>query len=188
MSCDHEQQLAVAYTEMYVERDMENQIQKSRDGEVANHDYDTEEFKDFLNKNYKLKDAIEDIQILYFETSKMLAPATLLAYDCYRDKERQKELVRQGKSETENSLHNFKPSLACDHIPVLNDKPMWKDYLQLHFIYGMMYVLFQDLKKKYNWHWQIRSGMDWEMNNYTQNKTSLYDPGHIEFRPLDYRP
>ena len=151
-------------------------------------DYDTDEFKDFLDENPKLKQARGELQILYFHTLLYLAPAKLLIYDSYRPPKTQEKLVEEGKSQTEKSLHNYNPSFACDHIPTLNGVAKWKSYRQLHFVYGVIYAIFRDLQKKYNWPYNIRSGMDWGMTNYTENKTTLYDPGHIELRTLDYKP
>ena len=152
--------------------------------------YDTSipEFHAFLNKYPKLKLAREELQILYYYTIKELGPQMLLITDTYRPPKSQEKLLKEGKSEDKHSLHNLNPSHACDHVPLHQGELMWKDYRQMHFIYGLMYAIFQNLKRLHKWPWNIRCGMDWEMNNYTEDKTTLYDPGHIELRPLDYKP
>ena len=145
-------------------------------------------FGRFIGKNPKLNSALDELQILYFYTTKVLAPAEFVVYDSYRAPDTQEKLLKEGKSEDVHSLHNLNPSHACDHVPIVNGKAQWKAYKQFHFIYGIMYTTFQKLKHDNNWQWNIRSGMDWEMDNYTEDKTTLYDPGHIELRPLDYKP
>ena len=142
--------------------------------------WDGNEFNEFLDNNPKVKTARKELQYLYFYTSKIIAPSRILIYECHRSKERQLKLKKKGLSQVRFGQHNYNPSRACDFIPLKDGKARWEDYSQIHFVIGVQRAVFDFLNFE---GLRLRSGADWDENNYTQDKTTLYDPGHSAIRP-----
>ena len=125
----------------------------------------------------------QDLQIVF--------NAVIRLYDCTivegeRSEERQKELVKTGKSKTMKSKHLFRPSKAVDAVPwpfdydKLNkgDKDTWNQFY--HFV-GFVMGVASGLGIK------LRSGADWNQNYDIKDET-FRDLFHFELITEDSQP
>ena len=140
--------------------------------------FDVKDFVKFLDDNPRVESARGELQLVYYYTLAIIKPARMLIYGCYRSKEKQFEKFKKGLSQVKFGDHNYNPSHACDTVPLKNGKAMWEDYSQFHFLIGVKKGIATELNTQLNWHLKYISGADWDNNNETTEKTSLYDPGH----------
>ena len=75
-----------------------------------------DDFTNFLTKNPKLQHASDELQDVYYYSSKLLGSDRLLIYECMRSKEDQLKAFNRGASKVRIGWHNF--GMACDSITV----------------------------------------------------------------------
>ena len=102
------------------------------------------DFLDFLEKHPKIKDAHEDLQFLLWKLWS-ISP-TWVVTECTRNPDRQRKLVRQGKSWTQNSRHLLRPAQACDLVTVRKGRKDFQDIDMLGFYLGITQGLADMLK------------------------------------------
>ena len=158
---------------------------------------DTEEikeFEEFLKRERRMATARPELKIMYFYVKKFVTtPKTgLIIYECNRSLKRQLMLYKRGASKVKRGNHNKMPSDACDMVPQRKEGrsqrwvARWYDYRQFHYLVGQAQGIFEFLKMRYGWNLRLRSGTDWDMNRYGQQRKEggFYDAGHLEIKEI----
>lgn len=160
-------------TEEKIDKLFEKKIQKT----VAFDYYlNVDDFTKFLLENPKLQSASDELQYVYYYSSKLFDDR-LLIYECHRSKEDQLKAFEKGASKVKLGWHNF--GMACDSITVENRKAKWKDIPQAIKIATIHKAVCNRLKKDKNGfkNLRCRSGMDFK---------SFKDFVHFELRPKKF--
>jgi len=114
------------------------------------------------DSNLKLEKADKRLQQMCI---KLIEKVDFKVIETHRTKERQKQLLKEGKTKTLNSKHLFMPSKAIDIAPYPID---WKDEKRFIEMGKMFLEIAKELGIKVRW------GHDWDMDG------DLYDQKFID--------
>lgn len=130
----------------------------------------------------RLETCHKDLQTLFEEVVRR--------YDCtilegHRSPERQRELVEQGLSKTQNSRHLTSPSMAVDVIPYPFKSSDWRNMKRFYHFQGYVKATFQQLQEagEIDPTHELVCGLDWDGDNDLDDQ-SFMDGPHFELRQL----
>lgn len=106
-----------------------------------------------------------------------LSPVDFTVIEGVRTEERQRQLVRNGASQTLNSRHLTGHAVDC--APLVNGAIPWNDKTQFKAVSDAMFAAAKELGVKIRW------GGDWNENGRSDDER-FYDGPHFELRRQDY--
>lgn len=130
----------------------------------------------------KLSTCHKDLQLIMNEAIK-ISNVDFGISEGYRSLEKQLQYFKEGKSKidgiTKKGKHNYKPSLAVDIFPYLENEANW-DNEHLSYLSGVIHAVSEILFAQGETTHKIRWGGNWDMDGVILLDQSFDDRPHFE--------
>lgn len=127
-----------------------------------------------------LENVHEDLKLIV-ETAILITQIDFTITEGHRTLERQKELLKAGKTTVAKGKHNLLPSMAVDFIAYVPGKPeLAYDKVHLIYLVGVFTAVSELLYKQGLTTHKLRSGANWDRDGELLYDQKFWDMPHIE--------